>query len=123
MANPIIRCLTCGERFSKKPLECPVCRQNKFETRADLATPDQGLPAEDDDETEPETEDDEDDLEYDEAEDDEDDLEDDEDEMPPPKPPPKPRGRPSGGRPSTKRKRKRNREGPWKKRSPWRVLK
>jgi predicted nucleic acid-binding Zn-ribbon protein len=107
MSEPIIRCLTCGERFREKPLECPVCRQNKFEARADLATPDQGLPAEseDDDETEPETEDDEDDLEYDEAEDDEDDLEDDEDEMPPPKPPPKPRGRPSGGRPSTKRKR------------------
>src|SRR4029450_4160219 len=100
MANPIIRCLTCGERFSEKPLECPVCRQNKFETRADLATPDQGLPAEDDDETEPETEDDEDAL-----EDDEDAPEDDKDEMPPPKPPPKPRGRPSGGRPSPKRKR------------------
>src|SRR4030095_2850814 len=100
MANPIIRCLTCGERFSKKPLECPVCRQNKFETRADLATHDQGWPAEDDDETEPETEDDEDDLEYDEAEDDEDDLEDDEDEMLRPKPPQHARARRVGGAPA-----------------------
>src|SRR4029453_19148952 len=104
MANPIIRFLTWGERFSEKPLECPVCRQNKFETRADLATPDQGLPAEDDDETEPETEEHRGELEYEEGEDDENNLEDEKDERPPPKPPPKPRGRPSGGVPLTKRK-------------------